>query len=423
MPIRSRQRWLVHGISTVLAAVAVLVGLLPAWGAIYSDILGDPAQRAIERLTAKGIIRAGADGKFTPSGPVSRVEFAVFLARALGLSGQGTLPEFKDTAEIPKDSVPAVLAMLRLATVSPQKLELKKGVVGYLLATDKGVYSADEEVVLRFTVENTSKQDVKFEFANTQFYDFIIRDVDRNHEVARWSVGRSFRPMSEPLTLAAGQKFEFSTKWKQLDQNDAPVASGRYELTAVQTTRTNPTTISLIFNKGLMQSYPDNTFRPKQALTRAEVAALAVRAMSLGEVPPTTPLAVTDAAEIPSDLRGAVAMAIEKKIMLPTSARAFQPARPVTRSEVAWALDVLMDTAKRYDFSKGILKDLHVGSPTLIAIEDERNALRTYRVARAFAVYRNDRLVDLKDLKPGDTLLLLKLGDVGDVAYIEATGR
>jgi hypothetical protein len=44
-------------------------------------------------------------------------------------------------------------------------------------------------------------------------------------------------------------------------------------------------------------------------------------------------------------------------------------------------------------------------------------------MARAYAVYRNDKLVDLKDLRPGDTVLLLKIGDVGDVAYIEATGR
>ncbi len=422
MHICTMSKCRVHGIGALVAVVALGV-TVPAWGAIYTDIQGDPAQRAIERLAAKGVIRGTPNGKFNPTGPVTRVELAVFLARALGLSGQGSLPEFTDAGEISKDAQPAVIAMLSLATVSPQKVELKKGVLVYSLTADKGVYGSGDEVVLRFTVENTSQESVKFEYANTQFFDFIIRDPEGSHEIARWSIGRSFRALSEPFTLAAGKTFEFLTKWKQVDQNDAPVPAGRYELMAVQTTKANPTVLSIIFNKGLMLGYPDRTFRPKQAVTRAEAAALVVRALGLGEPPLSGPLTVTDAADIPAPLRGAVAAAIEQKIMLPSAQRAFQPARPVTRAELAWALDVLMDTAKRYDFSKGVLKDLHVGNPTLIAVEDDRKALRTFRLARANAVYRNGKLVDLKDLKPGDTVLFLKIGDVGDVAYIEATGR
>jgi hypothetical protein len=82
-----------------------------------------------------------------------------------------------------------------------------------------------------------------------------------------------------------------------------------------------------------------------------------------------------------------------------------------------------MEAGKRYNFSKGVLKDPVAGTPPQITIEDERKALRTYRVARNVAVYRNDRPAELRDLRPGDTLLFLNVGDVGDVAYIEATGR
>ncbi len=423
----SPTRWHVHG-ATVLVAVATLAtAFRPAWGAIYSDIQGDPAQRAIERLTAKGIMRSSADGKFNPTGQVTRSELAVFLGRALGLTAPGSLPEFKDSAEIPKEAVPAILAMLNLGTASPQKAQLKKGALIYTLLVDKGVYAPTEQVILKFTIENTSDKVVYFEYVRAQFFDFIIRNLDTHEEVARWSIGKSFGPMPDPLPLAAGQKFEFphskGTIWQQLNQNDRPVPPGRYEITAIQPTKTNPTSVSIIFNKGLMLGYPDNTWRPKQLVTRAEAAAVIVRSMGLGEIPPTVPLGVADAAEIPEGVRGAVAMAIEKKIMPPTAQRTFQPARPVTRSELAWALDVLMDSEKRYDFSKGLLKDIAVGNPTLVVIEDERKSFRTFRMARAYAVYRNDKLVDLKDLRPGDTVLLLKIGDVGDVAYIEATGR
>ncbi len=420
-------RWHLRGGTVLVAVVTIATVILPAWGAIYSDIQGDPAQRAIERLTAKGILRASADGKFNPTGPVLRSEFAILLGRGLGLTAQGTLTEFKDAAEIPREAVPGVLALLNTGTVSPQKAELKKGGLIYTLMADKGVYGPTDEVILKFTIENTSNEDVLFDYANTQFYDFIIRSLDTQEEVARWSIGQTFRPMTEPFRLAAGQKFEFpqpkGIKWKQLNQNDRPIQSGRYEILAVQPTKTNPTSLAIIFNKGLMLGYPDHTWRPKQPVTRAEAAALVVRAMGLGELPANVALPVPDAADIPEGLRGAVGMAIDKKIMPPTAQRTFLPARLVTRSELAWALDILMDLGKRYDFSKGLLKDIAVGNPTLIVIEDDRKAFRTFRMARAYAVYRNDKLVDLKDLRPGDTLLLLKVGDVGDVAYIEATGR
>ncbi len=427
MRILSATQWHVRGSVILLIVAALMTAVLPAWGAIYSDITGDPAQRAIERLTAKGILRAAPDGKFNPAGSVSRSELAIFLGRALDLATQGTLSEFKDAGDIPREATPAVLAMLNLGTVSPQKAELKKGALIYQLIADRGVYGPTEEVVLKFTIQNTSKEDVLFDYPNTKFYDFIIRSLDTKEEVARWSLGQTFRPMTAPLTLAAGQKFEFPQPkgiiWKQLNQNDRPVPPGRYEIVAIQPTKTSPTTLTIVFNKGLMLGYADHTWRPKQSVTRAEAAALIVNAMGLGEVPASTALSVPDAAEIPEALRGAVATAIEKKIMPATAQRTFQPQRPVTRAEVAAALDALMELGKRYDFSKGLLKDISVGNPTLVVIEDERKSFKTYRMARAYAVYRNDKLVDLKDLKAGDTLLLLKIGDVGDVAYIEATGR
>lgn len=424
MWMRNITLWRVRGGGILLLLVMLAVAIVPAWGAIYTDIQGDPARRAIERLAAKGILAVSPDGKFNPTGQVTRQEFATYLGRALNLTVQGTITEFKDSADIQREAVPAVLAMLSLGTMSPQRMEVKKGALIYRLVADKGVYAPGDQMHLKFTIENTSKDtDALFEYANTQFYDFIIRNLDTKDEVARWSLGRSFRPMTEPLRLAKEQKFEFQTLWGQVNQNDRAVPAGRYEVLAIQTTKSNPTMISLIFTKGLLPGYPDHTWRPKHPVTRGEAAAVIVHAIGLGEVPPSVPLVVSDAAEIPEGLRGAIATAIERKIMLPTTQRTFQAARPVTRAELAWAVDALMELGKRYEFSKGLLKDIAVGTPTLVVIEDERKASRTYRLARAYAIYRNDRVVELKELRPGDTLLLLKLGDVGDVAYIEATGK
>jgi hypothetical protein len=411
-----RTRWLGAWATLVLLVVAA-----PAWGAVFGDIAGLPAQRAIERLAAKGIFRMGAD-KFNPAGPVARVELAVLLTRVLDLSGQGVpLPAFKDAAEIPKEMQSAVAAVTNLGTVTPVKAELRKGPLVYVITTDKAIYGPTDTVELRFTITNTGKDAVKFEFANAQFFDFIIRNGD-GIDVAQWSLGRAFLPVDGPIGLAAGKSFEYSTRWRQLDQNDEPVPPGRYELIAMQTTKSDPTTLSVVLYRGALPGYPDGTFRPKAEVTRADLASAFVRVLGLGEAP-SRPLPLADAAEIPAAQRGTIGVAIEAGVVSALPDRTFRPAGPASRADLASALDKVMDAFKRYDFFKGTLKDIRVGTPTLLVIEEPTKAQRTFRVARANAVYRNNTAAELADLRAGDALLFLKVGDVGDVAYIEATGK
>jgi Intracellular proteinase inhibitor/S-layer homology domain len=401
----------------------LLVGFVAgtAAGAIFGDVVGLPAQRAIERLAAKGIFRLG-DEKFTPTATLSRADFSVLLTRVLELSGEGVaLPHFTDAAEIPKDALLAVAAITNLGTVSPPRAEVRNGPLVYVLATDKTVYSPTDTVKLTFTISNTGKENVKFEFANSQQYDFLIKNGEGD-EVARWSLGLAFRPIEGPITLASGKSFEYQTVWRQLDQNDKPVPPGRYELQAIQTTKSSPTMLSVVLYRGVLPGYADNTFRPKGDVTRGDLAAVIVRVLGWGETP-KQPLTVTDADAIPLAMRGAVEVALERDLVTVLPDKTFQPARAATRAEVAWALDKVMDSLKRYDFSAGKLKDIRVGTPTLLVIEDAKQAQRTYRVARAHAVYRNNAATELAALKPGDALLFLKVGDVGDVAYIEATGN
>lgn len=411
-------RWGRRALPVVLA---VLVGAVPVAAAIFTDIQGLPMQRAIERLAAKGIFRGTSGTTFNPNGTVTRAEFAVLLVRTLGLDAQGvTLPAFKDAPEIARDQVAAIAAVTSLGSVSPQKVELKKGVLVYTLSTDKPVYGPADLIKISFAVKNTSEQAVRFDHTNSQLYDFVIRAPD-GREVAKWSLGRPFLPLEQPVSLAGGQAFTWPTLWKQLDQSDDPVAPGRYEIIAIHTTKSNPTSLSLFFNKGVMAPYPDNTFRPKEEITRLELATVAARAIGVSDAPENS-LTASDANAVPASARGTVAAAIEKRL-ISLVGREFRPAQKAIRAEVAQALDGLMDAVKRYNFSKGTLKDPAAGNPPQITVEDDRKALRTYRVARNVAVYRNDRPAELRDLRPGDVLLFLNVGDVGDVAYIEATGR
>jgi len=414
---------IVHTWRPRAAAALALVALAAttAWGAIFTDIVGLPAQRAIERLAVKGIFRISGD-RFTPSAAVSRAELALYVARVLGVSEQGVLPpEFKDVADIPKDALLAVAVMANMGTVSPQKVEVKKGPVVYTLAADKSVYAPREEVVLRFTVRNTGTEDVKFEYASNLHFDFAIRD-SAGGEIARRSIGMPVVQGDQTATLVAGKEIVFGpVRWFQLDQNDAMVGPGRYEVTAIHLTKAGPVTLSLAFNRGLMTAFPDNTFRPKAEVTRAELATTVVRALGFGESSAVP--AVGDAAEIPAASRGAVAVAVEKEIVLVGPDRLFWPNRSASRADLAVALDAVMTTLNRYEFSKGTVKDIRVGTPTLLVLEDDKKAFVTYRVARANAVYRDKTPIDLKDLKVGDVVFFVKIGDVGDIVYIQAASR
>ena len=419
--IRHRLHRLRMRVVPAISLLAALLLVVPAWGAIFTDINGLPMQRAIERLAAKGILRGTGD-RFNPTGTVTRGELALYLFRTFGLTGEGAkLPSFKDAGEIPADQRTAVAAMSSMGTVSPQKVELRKGAVLYTLIVDKAVYSPDQRIMITFTIENTSDQSIRFEYANTQFWDFIIRSP-KGEEVAKWSLGRPFLAVTEPVPLAAKQRIIAQTLWKQLDQQDDAVEPGRYEIVATHTTKSNPTSLSLFFNKGVMSGFPDATFRPKGQATRLEVATIAAHGLGLPDAGANA-LNVADASAVPQEMRGTVAAALEKRLINIVGNREFRPAQPAARGELAQALDAAMEILKRYNFSKGTLKDTVSGAPPQLTIEDERKSLRTFRVARSHVVYRNDRPAELRDLRPGDTLAFLNVGDVGDVAYIEATGR
>jgi|DewCreStandDraft_2_1066082.scaffolds.fasta_scaffold00397_40 hypothetical protein len=405
----------------------LLIGLLalPAAAEIFTDIKGIPAQRSIERVGALGVIKGTPDGKFLPEAPVTRLDLAVILVRALGLSTeQREVQPFKDLEEIPQEARPYVAAILSVGIVSPAKAEVRKGGIVYALAADKTIYNAGEEVSLTFTITNTTSEIVKFEFAHGQEYDFIIRQGGQ--EVARWSLGKAFTEVEKTLPLAPGKSFQYTTKWRQLDQNDRPVQPGRYEIIAVQTTKANPTSVSLVFQKGLISGYPDGTFRPRQQVTRAELAAVVLRALGLeGEALAKQDAALPfgDAAGIQAWARGYVAVAVERKILLPYPDQTIRAHVPATRADVAVAVDHLMEKLNRYEYIRGTVEAVRVGSPSTITIKDPSGAVRTYRVAVAVAIYRNGQPAELAALKPGDEVAMLLAARVaGDATYIEAKG-
>jgi hypothetical protein len=326
-------------------------------------------------------LRAGYEGQLyvetrTPQGPAREV---VARVRVVEVRGDGAV----------------------LEVVEPGKVEPKAGLRVFFL------------------------QDAWFEYATSQFHDFIVRDVEGN-EIARWSLNRPFQPVDRPWPLAAGARYVEVTRWRQLDQNDQPVRPGRYELVAVHTTKENPTHLVIGFQRGVITAFPDDTFRPRQPVTRAELATYVVRAMGLaGEAVrrANEPLRVPDAGDVPAEHRGSVVVALERRLLTPASDGAFRPARPATRGDAVLALNALMEALGRYDYTTATLREIRGGPPPVVVVEDANKQIRSHRVAVLSAIYRNDQPVVLLQLRPGDQVKMLKPTDAGEVMYIEATGR
>jgi len=407
-----------------LAALAAAAGMAfalagPAGALMYSDTQSSAYARAIEKLSVVGVITGFPDGTFKPEQPITRLTVVEALARGLDVKGSGQIPNFKDLADIPEAVRPTIAALLNTGAASQQKATVTQDEVAYTLTTDRAVYGIDDPVDLTFTITNTGKEDVKFEFPTTQYYDFVIKRGDE--QIARWSLGQTFVPNPQPLFLAGGKSMTFNTRWLQKDQDSHVVGPGTYNISAVFPLKDKPVTVNLEFQKGILTAFPDNTFRPAAQVTRAEFSALLVRALGLqGEATQKAQaqLAVSDAADIPAPLHGYVAVAIDHKLLAVTN-NAFRPNAPTTRAEAAGAVAAIMDAQSRFNYVKGTLAQITKAD---ITVANDQKAVTSYALTPQVAIYRNDKPVAASDLKPNDQILLLLTGPRGRAGYIEATG-
>jgi hypothetical protein len=406
-------------LAALVAAAGLALALAGPAGALYSDTRSSPYARAIEKLSVVGVIIGFPDGTFKPDQPITRLTVVEALARGLDVKGSGTIPNFKDLADIPEAVRPTIAALLNTGAASQQKAVVTQDAVAYTLTTDRAVYGIDDPVDLTFTITNTGKEDVKFEFPTTQYYDFVIKRG--SDEVARWSLGQTFIPNPAPLFLASGKSMTFNTRWLQKDQDSHVVGPGTYNIAAVFPLKDKPITVNLEFQKGILTAFPDNTFRPAAQVTRAEFSALLVRALGLqGEATQKAqaPLAVSDAADVPAPLHGYVAVAIDHKLLTVTN-NAFRANAPTTRAEAAGAVAAIMEAQSRFNYVKGTLAAVGQND---ITVANAQKAVTSYALTPQVAVYRNDKPVPAAELKANDQILLLLTGPRGRAGYIEATG-
>jgi spore germination protein len=118
-------RWLDRAFRALAAPLAAALLLAGGPGALaaasggqgwFTDIAGHWAEPDITALVRSGVITVPPDGLFHPDAPVSRLDFAVWMARAQELTppGPGTpAPQLRDWSQVPADEQPLVAAAVQ----------------------------------------------------------------------------------------------------------------------------------------------------------------------------------------------------------------------------------------------------------------------------------------------------------------------
>jgi hypothetical protein len=98
--------------------------------------------------------------------------------------------------------------------------------------TDKKVYKVGEDVKVDFTLQNNPLKATTFNFRSGQNYDVFIKNA-AGESVWNWSANVRFIMVSRPITVAAGEKRDYSVTWNGVALPDQKITPGKYTVEAV----------------------------------------------------------------------------------------------------------------------------------------------------------------------------------------------
>lgn len=186
-----------------------------------------------------------------------------------------------------------------------------------------GIYSLDKEVIVSTVKEISTFKDIADHPAQAQIEDLVSRGIVRGYEDG------TFRP-DQPITRVELVKLLVDYKgWQPsgrgvgkyyIDSNDIPW----WALGAVTTAT----------EYGIIEGYPDETFRPLEPVSQSEMALIMDRVFNGFEPEDNGPQNTRANDDIPAWARAAVSRGYERGV-LQSIWSAFRAAQPVTRGEAA----------------------------------------------------------------------------------------
>ncbi len=169
----------------------------------------------------------------------------------------------------------------------------------------------------------------------------------------------------------------------------------------------------------LIKGYEDGSFRPDRPITRAEVVAIIIRTLKLEDASQAVDNTSDSVfADLPNDhwASSYVEAANRLDILPPYFKGRFRPTEEATRAEIA----AMVNETLRLQVAKGVI-DFIDSDQYQLSVKTEQNTLRDYSLPPTTTIYRNVGIVDAKQLRKNDDVYVVA-DRFGTPIFLKANG-
>ncbi|MFP4016899.1 MAG: S-layer homology domain-containing protein, partial [Halanaerobiales bacterium] len=178
--------------------------------------------------------------------------------------------------------------------------------------------------------------------------------------------------------------------------------------------------INSLVNKDIVSGYPDNTFRPDKALTRAEMIAIMIKSLGITDNQVTIELDnYSTFKDIPENHWGLNHIKIADKLDLINGDQNnhFNPNKTASRAEAAKVITKLASLTSE----TGYITDVYPSS-NKVSINSLNGERTVYNFGDETLVGRNNRFVKLDDIMKTDKVFIIADSSNNNIRYAKAYG-
>lgn len=176
--------------------------------------------------------------------------------------------------------------------------------------------------------------------------------------------------------------------------------------------------ISSLVDQGIIQGYPDGTFRPNNKITRAEALTMLARALDLLNSDQTTPEWAPSFSDVEPDHWAYIPIELTERLRIhpPQWTEKLRPEMNTTRAEIAH----LVHRAISFETTKGSIASIDTQTNT-ITIRPTVGSRQLFMLPNNAVIMRNGSVGDLSAFRQGDQVHILS-EPAGDAVYVKAMG-
>ncbi len=171
-------------------------------------------------------------------GVVSSIDAVIVLQVDAGLLNEAPCSQADASFDGVVSSLDAAIILQREAGLLAHCDPGDEGFTASLRAVDT-IIDPGEQFWLTLSVSNCNAHETSRQYSSGQIFDFIVRD-ENGALVWSWSHGRSFVQAVNDRMYGHTQTVTYGVVWDQTANDGAPVASGRYEIEALDVGCTLP---------------------------------------------------------------------------------------------------------------------------------------------------------------------------------------